>query len=294
MQATFIRREPGEAHATIDIDALRREVDAGTDDRHLISGPYDLAVYLNFVELFAASASAVEADLFVWARGPGSDLATTRLGGIPYLPADAPWPTHMDCAGSFIGQLDFRDSRDLVGDTPGDVLMVFQFLDLYDILDSDRWETECFRGIWTQVDDRPRVAQGQERAPPFSESILHGFRCRTWDRLEIPDEDGDTLSIVAPATKIGGHPYDAQCADAEIPAGSRFLGQLAAVWPRCDAPYPSVDRPEPLPSWREVSDEPEVRARWKRERAELKSWGEGFLPIYLDDAGTLSFGHSFT
>ncbi|MCA8943825.1 MAG: DUF1963 domain-containing protein [Planctomycetes bacterium] len=292
MRAPFVRQFPGNAHASIDVPALLEAIDTGEDDdRFLISGPYDLAIHLKVVEwLRDQSPDATETDLFIWARGPHRDPAITRLGGLPYLLADQPWPVHMDCPGSFIGQLDFRDSRDLVPETPGDVLMVFQFLDLYDRLDVESWESECFRGFWTTVDDRARVTQSDQLTPPFSPSILHGYRCRTLDRLEFEDEEGTCL-VTAPAAKIGGHPYDAQSNDAAIPHGHRFLGQLAAIWPRLEAPYPSVDRPEPLPA---RPSDPEADAKWKQARAELRSWGHGFLAIHESESGELKFRHSFS
>ncbi len=289
----FARATANRAHASIDREALLAHVPTNDGYRYLISGPYDLAVYLRLVDEFlATSSNAVETDLFVWSRGMPEDPAITRLGGLPYLPADEPWPVHMDCPGSFLGQIDFRDSRDLIGETAGDVLMVFQFLDLYDTLDCKLWERECFRGVWTTVDDRPRVDAASQCADPFSNSILHGVRCRTLDRLEAIDEDGNEIPMVAPATKIGGHVYDAQSAWAKVPAGHRFLGQLCAIWPRHDTPYPSVDCADPFPG--NVPDDKTERAHWQKRRDEFSSWGEGFLSIYIDDAGAIRFAHSFT
>lgn len=65
-------------------------------------------------------------DVMLVAAGEPTDRFVTKLGGPPYRPARLPWPT--TATGEprvFFGQVCFADSLDLVGDLPGDVLLIF-------------------------------------------------------------------------------------------------------------------------------------------------------------------------
>jgi hypothetical protein len=56
-----------------------------------------------------------------------SDRSMSKVGGVPYWPADRPWPT--DWRGKplrFMAQINFTDSRDIIGELPGDVLVLFE------------------------------------------------------------------------------------------------------------------------------------------------------------------------
>jgi hypothetical protein len=69
---------------------------------------------------------AFPADLFVFGKGESPGRETTKVGGIPYWPADRSWPT--DDEGSpllFLAQFNFADSQDLFPTRlPGDVLLL--------------------------------------------------------------------------------------------------------------------------------------------------------------------------
>jgi Domain of unknown function (DUF1963) len=69
---------------------------------------------------------AVPVDMFVMADGETEDRQVTKIGGLPYRPAAATSPT--DTSGKplvFLAQFNFGDSKDLTGELPGDVLLVF-------------------------------------------------------------------------------------------------------------------------------------------------------------------------
>ena len=60
------------------------------------------------------------------AEGEPTDRHVTKIGGLPYRPAKMPWPTGQDGTPmSFLAQINFANSKDLVGELPGDVLLVF-------------------------------------------------------------------------------------------------------------------------------------------------------------------------
>ncbi len=46
-------------------------------------------------------------------------------GDLPYMPRAAVWPAPFGLPANFVGQLSFVDSRGLVPDLPGDVLVLF-------------------------------------------------------------------------------------------------------------------------------------------------------------------------
>ena len=63
----------------------------------------------------------------VWfVGGEPIDRCVTKIGGLPYRPARLAWPTAADGRPlAFLAQICFGASRDLVGNLPGDVLLMF-------------------------------------------------------------------------------------------------------------------------------------------------------------------------
>ena len=69
---------------------------------------------------------AVPVDVFIMADGEPQDRHVTKVGGLPYRPANLAWPCEADGSPlTFLAQFDFTDSLDIVGDIPGEVLLVF-------------------------------------------------------------------------------------------------------------------------------------------------------------------------
>ena len=65
-------------------------------------------------------------DVMLVFEGEPGDRFVTKLGGLPYRPASVPWPRIPSGEPMvFFGQVCFADSRDLVGELPGDVLLIF-------------------------------------------------------------------------------------------------------------------------------------------------------------------------
>jgi len=114
---------PSEAH----VDRHIKLMEPGGE---ILVGPGSLAVNEQLrAEAFAGSryrGSRIATDVFVWTRGEAPNPAMTKIGGVPYRPRSLPWAR--DGEGKrirFIAQLCFADSRDIVGDLPGDVLLIF-------------------------------------------------------------------------------------------------------------------------------------------------------------------------
>ena len=67
----------------------------------------------------------VPVDCFIFGLGEPERPDVTKVGGLPYRPADQKWPMFEDCPMTFLAQFRFTESRDHIGETPGDVLLVF-------------------------------------------------------------------------------------------------------------------------------------------------------------------------
>jgi hypothetical protein len=86
---------------------------------------------------------AVPMDVFIMAVGEPPNRHATKIGGMPYRPAKTPWPTGKDGKPmSFLAQINFADSRDLTGELPGDVLLVFT-PDAHDYIESLHFEWQA-------------------------------------------------------------------------------------------------------------------------------------------------------
>lgn len=68
-------------------------------------------------------------DIFVWAYGEPGKREVTKMGGLPYFPKSRPWPRSAKGETlEFLAQICFKDSLDICGSLPGDVLVILQSL----------------------------------------------------------------------------------------------------------------------------------------------------------------------
>jgi Domain of unknown function (DUF1963) len=73
----------------------------------------------------------VETDLFILAAGEPERRLATKIGGLPYWRSDRSWPTSTFGAPiPFLAQFDLSESRDLIGDVPWDVVLLFSASDV--------------------------------------------------------------------------------------------------------------------------------------------------------------------
>lgn len=69
---------------------------------------------------------SVPTDVFVFGVGEPNRRDMTKIGGLPYRPAEKPWPCIPSGAPlTFVGQMRFTESKDIVGDLPFKVLLMF-------------------------------------------------------------------------------------------------------------------------------------------------------------------------
>jgi len=191
----------------------------------------------------------VPVDVFVMAEGEPRDRHVTKLGGLPYRPANAPWPVARDGKPMlFLGQFNFGDSRDLVGELPGDVLLVF----------SDR-SNEVFDRLifeWQPMGLEDLIPATSVPVQPDTFTPCYGHVCRTvnfpsakqrrdaryplcrgrdvWSAYFVPKYQ---------ATQIGSAPFIIQ-RGTKLPG--RIICTISSVQPDPHAPFPWVNHPDPL------------------------------------------------
>ena len=222
----------------------------------VIDGPRGMAAVETIRSAFDSLGEARASDVFIWGLGEPEHPAATKLGGLPYRPADEPWP--MSAAGrplSFMAQVCFADSKDLVGvpgsllrkprPLPGDVLLMFAPGDYLADWDDDDQSSLVFE--WRSLG----LADPVRKVPPTAKTFAPAFAQihRTADFPEPADDhpvrmlfSGRDLCIVR-GTKIGGVP----AFDGMLPG--RHLCTLSSLNPSGGHfPLLNAARPQDIPS----------------------------------------------
>lgn len=208
---------------------------------------------------------ATKCDIFVFAEGESPRRDVTKVNGLPYRPAGRPWPTSTDGDPmTFLAQFRFTESRDLVGQTPGDLLLVFATDD--SLLPFDQPQ-ESLLFEWYPLGLGDLV--GAEACPPprWRFAHCHGVRHRTVDypgleaermllrvvpsaaRRHMPDDLVVRPLCCLDGMKIGGAPlwYDSGAGPNWEPIQGQFLCSLSAISPELRKPFPWINHPAPIP-----------------------------------------------
>jgi hypothetical protein len=266
---------------------LRQVTGGKTPEASGISGPYDIAVLEQLREASYAHLVGIEripTDVFIWSHGEADQRAVTKIGGLPYWLRAKPWPiAPSGAAMTFVAQICFADSRDLVPALPGDVLLIFteaknwgdEENPLYAFMGED--EDDSFLLFeWVSLTTLPLVTQQD-----IPETGLHIMPCygsiyRTWD---YPSVDGFAYPEVAEyippvlgATKIGGIcPYQEQ----EFQSTQGYLCSLSSLANNISLPFPFLNVPEPI-SWEE----------WQQSHP-LRIGDVGLINLFLHPDGSI-------
>jgi Domain of unknown function (DUF1963) len=237
-------------HPEFDLEEARRVyANAGCDkniEGELITSPHDLFCVETLRDRFNLRVGrAMPADVFVFGKGEPPRPDCTQVGGNPFWPTNREWPTNGN--GSpyrFLAQISFADSLDLVGDLPAELLLLF-----VDVADDWLWQEPLQIHLeWVALGSGPRSNIDRsliaEKAGPFYGAI---FRSADYpDTLEIASglevDESWNLPILN-GTKIGGVPHFIQGGEG---VSGQLLWQLASIQAAPYAPYPWVNRPEPL------------------------------------------------
>lgn len=223
--------------------------------------------------LHQAADNTVPTDVFIFAQGEPEKREVTKVGGLPYWPANKLWPKDktgepMPC----IAQFNFSDSRDLVGRTPGDLLLIF--------LHGELGDDDPLHFEWLTIEQVPLVQPADVPKCNHWEILpCYGTIHRTVDYkvdhelLEEKYNQPWNITVIG-GTKIGGIPSHIQDVSDEI--GGRFLCSLGSVEPTSDKPRPFVNAEKPI--------DPFTRDRSK----DYWMWGDaGSIFIYIDENGNV-------
>ena len=192
---------------------------------------------------------AVPTDVLIWQQGDCDDLRVSRIGGAPTCHVED-WPMDPEkrTPMCFIGQICFADSHDVIGQTPGEVLLIFNTPHVTRRRRHAKQPGNAYAGEhWAFRWAKSRESEQTRRSKPgpvvFPDVICHAVRWRTvdypdsWDAFEKHEPLRDPRSpdksmactwqlATLEATRVGGEPRGIQ----ETPAvGSRFLAEFHSV-----------------------------------------------------------------
>jgi Domain of unknown function (DUF1963) len=224
----------------------------------------------------------VPADVFVMADGEPENRFATKIGGLPYRPASEPWPTSRSGRPlNFVAQFNFTDSVDIVGQQPGDLLLVFANND-------EEWFEE-FHFEWRKItdDDDGLVSSLPEFPHPIAPCYGHRYRAMNYpDAIHRNPDEGypkckgkevrsDYWVLQYQATQIGKAPFE--------PQGDNSISQLctiASVQPDAHKRFPWVNVEQPL----------RPQDKWPDQGNYLMIGDLGCIFIWYDENGELTAG----
>ena len=185
---------------------------------------------------------------FYWAseRDPPRDC--TKIGGLPFWPHDRAWPESEDGRPlPFLAQFCFRESRDLVGDLPEEMLLLF----------GDKDDPANVVGRWQSPACRTRLVDCDEMPVEPIAPSFYGIRWRTEN---FPDAeygndgivlaDGTTVSekwfvCTLMGMQIGSHPFFPRW-EGRPGKTEKTVCAMSAVFPIPGFPWPFINRSSPL------------------------------------------------
>jgi hypothetical protein len=228
---------------------LEVEITAITSPCHLIVR--ELCVHHVLGDNYEPDSTKTEVFVFSTGEPPRRDI--TKVGGLPYRERELPWPaTPQGNRLTFIGQLSFAVSHDLVGELPGDVLLVFA--------PTNEGIPEEFYFEWKPLGLTDLIPKDEvpTRAWTFVTCFGTPYRTADYGRHEqrFVAEFGDRGYCFPRilGTKVGGEPMWIQ---PELDVPGKFIGSIGPVQVQPQVMYPWINRRSPL-SLKEYSDDDQV------------------------------------
>ena len=246
----MITRKTARLHSELDLSAARKAFSEHVTENELSGELVTSAWDLYSVETLRDHhdlriGAPYPTDVFVFGKGEPDNPSCTKVGGLPFWPADQDWPTAPD--GSlcrFLAQFNFADSTDIIdADLPASVLLL-----LTDSEEDWIWGDEGLSFHWVSAGITPATnldvpsAIGSSgpfygaihRSADYPESTDAAYNLNVSQNYNLPILNG---------TKIGGLPHYIQNgADTD----DYFLCQLGSIQAAPYAPYPWVNKREPL------------------------------------------------
>jgi Domain of unknown function (DUF1963) len=163
-------------------------------------------------------------DIFVFGLGEPENPEATKIGGLPYMPTDTPWPMFNEEPMTFLAQICFLDSKDLFeSKLPGDVLLIF-IPDEYALFESGMNKDDATLYKWVQVKDQELFVP--DSIPTQSNPPTPCFGVRHRMKEYISDEP---MYWRTESTKIGGSPAWIQGHDDYIKPDTPFIATLGCI-----------------------------------------------------------------
>lgn len=221
---------------------------------------------------------AVPMDVFIMADGEPADRHVTKIGGLPYRPAKADWPTRKGTPLVFLAQFNFCDSRDITGPLPGEVLLIFA---------DEPYQPNHFHFEWQPLGlGDPAQVGATPGGSAFAPCFGHVCRVSSYPDWAIRDESStqalcrgknvqsEYLLPTYQATQIGPAPYFIQEGGPDANAG-HVLCTISSVQPAPDVTHPWLNRPDPIPLSKRSADK------------HLMIGDMGCIYVFIDDATKL-------
>lgn len=284
------------AHTTFDIadwiarfpwsvvrSVYKEHTDQKPSPRHITS-PVDIVIAESLRAERGANpqnVSCVPVDIFTFGLGAPDDPSMTKVGGIPYRPADKPWPKHDNHNYFFLAQFNFADSRDVVGETPGEILLIFAL--------GEDFSDFHFEWSNTGISNLPTLERIPSPAFEFVECF--GVRHRTVD-YPLNMRNLEWKLDVLEANKIGGLPAfhglglgwndetnqpEEHIDDLDQLIEGRHICTLSAIQPNPFFDYPFINHPDCL-----------TLKRYRERDKTLTLVDMGSLFVYLNDDGEIN------
>lgn len=228
-------------HQELDYEKVKAVFDGQTKELkgEIITSPYDLYSVETLRDRYnLRNNTGVPTDVFVFGKGEAPDRTMTKIGGLPYWPVDKPWPTGLrNLPLTFLGQINFTDSKDIVGNLPGNILLLF-------VQHEQFWVDEDQSSVqfeWINSGAMPLIPKEKVPESLWTFATCYGVIHRTQDFRDIWDAEYYLLDTIQ-GTKIGGLPSYIQ---EEVKMEGRFLFQLASIQAAPHVEYPWVNVRQP-------------------------------------------------
>jgi len=209
-------------------------------DSHLIAGPLRPLLRRRWrkdVPIPASLPPSVPGDVFVFAEGEPARRDVTKINGLPYRPRGLPWPMGPEGPLTFLGQIRFTESRDVVGETPGDLLLLFV----------DNFTCFTMHTEWYPLGLTDLIQREEVPAPEWTFFTGYGLRERVKEYRAWPDCPENfarwhmgPLSISSACDFIPPNPENLTFQDL------RASIWLCSLYAASDSPYPWANHPSPL------------------------------------------------
>lgn len=279
------KKRPGDYRKKKDVEDHVRIMSPQADS---VTGPYHVAMMEQLrkeAKFKGLPLSRVPTDVMCFNLGEAPLRTATKIGGLPYWPADLPWPQSKSGGPlMFLAQFNFKDSQEITGSLPGELLLIFcePEIEEYGFMGDGE---DDFRMFWRKLGDGKALIepdQVPEGASPIAPcwAAIH----RSFDLVEEEPLSDKVLDKIEPilvwkGTKIGGEPNWLQEPDF---FGLQHLCTLGSIHPQDERAYPFLNVAKPFNRF--------SRGKKSQPPDDLLMFGDvGSLIIFLHGDGALSW-----